>query len=113
MRTDAELEKAVKEGAAIMDLERADWALRINKFTLNLASPNACVLGQEYGSYLDGMHTLGHTEAYQDVMEVDSDWARAHGFESEHIWTSDGTALTDEYDRLKELWVKEIEARRG
>ena len=55
MRTEAELEKAVKEGAALMDVERADWAVHIDTSTLDIEEPEICTLGQTFGSYGKGL----------------------------------------------------------
>lgn len=106
MRTEAELEKAVKEGAALLDVERAEWAVRIDTGTLDIAEPNDCALGQTYGRYSKGIAALGHASD-EDAF----DWAVAHGFEADAATNYYDRAM--EYRRLTELWVAEVEARRG
>ena len=47
----------VRAGAAFLDEINPGWEKRIDLDRLNIAEPGDCILGQLYGSYLQGVHT--------------------------------------------------------
>ena len=85
--TDRVLRQRVERGAALLDAEKPGWAPRIDVPTLNLASPNQCVLAQLYGHGWSMVLSINHLD---------------YGF---------CTGDYSEFPRLLPLWREAIEAR--
>lgn len=57
----------VEHGVRLLDKRRPGWRTRINPDALYMGYPDACILGQLFGSYRDGLSVLGieeHSEVY-------------------------------------------------
>ena len=104
--TDELLRERVERGVEFLDADFPDWRSRIDTRTLDLTSQNNCVLGQLLGDFRDGLEMLGITIAV----------SRTLGFNYEHQpagWLGPlpgpREAEADEAERLRRLWVEEID----
>lgn len=96
-------EKRVKRGAALLDKDLPGWFRKVDVHVLDVQDTARCVVGQCYGSWIDGTGRLG----LRDGVEQSE-----HGFNL--AWEEYNSAWEDAYvNELNLLWVKEIEARRG
>lgn len=98
-------EKAARRGARYLDKTLPGWAAKIDLRTLDMDSPEHCVIGQTVGDYYKGMDAFGHPDA------ADEHWVFDHGFNLRfsHKWTK-----ADEhraYDRLVCAWAPLIALR--
>ena len=83
------------EAKQLLDKQAPGWAWRIHLGRLKLQSCRRCVLGQLFGTYVEGLMALG----------LDDDRAKDLGFERSDYWT---------YPRLNYRWNQFIKSvRRG
>lgn len=87
------------KGAELMDRACPGWASRMDVDKLDIADPDACILGQIFGGYLEGL------DALEDHLDID--WFKTvdqigHGFEI-------GDDIS--FSRLTKAWLNEIEIR--
>lgn len=87
-----DLDKKVSAGVAFLDVVRPGWYKEINTKELDLAESNVCMLGEIYGSYLDGKSELG----------LQSTSAESLGF---YIDAASGKGM---YDYLTKSWKQRI-----
>lgn len=119
----ATLRERVTKGAEFLDRVRPDWFLDIRLGILDLNSCHACVLGQLYSYYDQGLDRLG----MPDNNDNEDDLAVAHGFCLRHGEAGTWTEFPNEeerevgMDRYSELegwlmltacWEDAIRARR-
>lgn len=88
----------VAAGAEFLDTRRPDWYLHVNTETLHMGSFTADVLGQLYGSYLEGLVALFG-------MDVTVDDSESYGF------TADDLPPEKIDDLLTGFWSEEVEYR--
>lgn len=107
----------VERGAARLDVMCPDWASRVTPETLNVGNCLACVLGQLFEHYMDGLDEVFPGSVDYDAMKSD---AREHGF----VLSADECAVIGEeldvdwvrnrdavYVELTRLWVDAITNR--
>lgn len=82
------IKERVANGAKMLDLRSPGWHKKINREELDMGSCSRCIIGQITGNYFD-KNTVGFDQ-YNDGYR--------YGF------IEDGFGL-------RELWIKEIEAR--
>ena len=71
---DAAVMERVKQGMALLEREYGpDWVEHITPDKLDLRSGASCVLGQVYGTYVDGLRTLWPGLAHR-VDDEDMTW---------------------------------------
>lgn len=90
------ISQAAARGATKLDEMKPGWTNRVDERTLDMTSPERCVLGQVFGSYSYGLEQLGlrNRIAYGfDLNDLD--------FIFPFAWT-----------RLRQAWKREIRARR-
>jgi hypothetical protein len=93
----------VRRGALLLDMEVPGWAGRIDDSRLDLAGCPTCILGQLFGSYLDGVISL----------ELNTDagrWTDDFGFFVLCLRRTDEQREA-EYQSLRAAWLAEIRAR--
>ena len=101
-----ECERAVRRGAKLLDkyFNGTDWAKKINRASLDVASIGSCTLVQLFGGYCEGVGTLN--------LRVDN--AIKYGFESTVVMKGErATAMraVEEYNYLTKCWKEEIASR--
>lgn len=98
--TDIDYAPRVAKGAALLDrAEGPGWVGFVTDFTLDMSSAHECILGQLYGTYRDGLETLG--------LNSDTDAPAEHGFAySSH-------SPFGEYYWLGQAWCELIQTRRS
>jgi hypothetical protein len=90
---DPTVTERVQAGAVLLDVRMPEWFNLIDVKTLDIATPDLCVVGQLFdGDYLTGLDAL-------DVRVA----ASVFGF----------NAVYSEYDQLNEAWRELILLRRG
>lgn len=65
----------VARGAALLDQRLPGWYGAVEVDRLNIADPQACILGQVYGSYYRGLHRLFGPDGVDDATD-----SLMHGF---------------------------------
>lgn len=122
------LNERVDRGEALFDrVFGIEWDERVNLDTLNLGSPDSCVVGQFaghvsvalYGYVDEALEDIGYAEAVELLqyggskdeatsMEYDRRWQVSHGFE-----VSWAKRHGYEYDDLTAEWILRIQLRRS
>jgi hypothetical protein len=82
-------------GASFLDQQSPGWHRQMDTGSLNIARSDRCALGQLYGSYHRGLQVTGTASRSAEL-----------GFAA-----SGSTGNPDEYTRLTQAWVREIESR--
>lgn len=98
----------VKEGAALLDQSKPDWFTKIDPSHLHMDSCAACVLGQVYGEYGQGILILdiGPGGLYGfDTLNGDIQILEKNTDPDEVV------VFQDCFRILRDLWVDEIKAR--
>lgn len=91
-------------GAIVLDRVRPGWAQDINLKKLDLADCEVCVLGQLYGSFMEGAHQLFGGQAQRVSAEC--------GFDINYRTTRSGRSVREvTYSKLTEAWKREIKKR--
>lgn len=81
---------AVKRGSELLDEKLPDWYNRIDLENLRMVSVSWCILGQLYGTYMNGYAALG----------IRVDQGHHYGFELPKLaWN---------YDQLTDMWKEAI-----
>lgn len=88
---------AAAAGAALLASKKPHWTL--DPAALNLTNAYACVLGQNYGSYTEGLRALGLAG------DIGDDTATAHGFAWPMGGYDDETTSRAYIDELESCWL--------
>lgn len=88
-----DIEQRVDRGARLLDQHLPGWYERINVDALQMQNSCRCILGQLHG----GNYTRGRVE-----LGIVAGESSQYGFNASQML----------YERLKDLWIKEIELRR-
>lgn len=88
-----DLEERVDRGARFLDQQMPGWYQRINVHALQMQNSCLCILGQLHG----GNYTRGRQE-----LDIAAGESSEYGF----------NASQRLYERLRELWIREIELRK-
>jgi hypothetical protein len=101
------LETRAAAGAALLDQRWPGWHHQVDGDRLDMEDWRADVLGQLYGTFGAGVHTLtgGQSEA-----EVDA-WTVAHGFDLDDLDLRPSTGPIHAYLALTEAWRAELAHR--
>jgi hypothetical protein len=96
-------------GAALLDRHRPDWHQQVDGDRLDLEDWRTDVLGQLYGTFGVGVHTLtpGLSEA-----EVDA-WTVAHGFDLDDTDLGLLAGPRGAYQALTDAWRDQLARRQG
>lgn len=97
------VEQVVRDGVAVLDKAVPNWFTRIDTETLDLDSSQACILGQLFGDYSEGMTYMMDRHG---LKVFDDDWALRHGFLTGCLEEGRVFPL-----RLKQEWITVIGAR--
>ena len=92
------LRDAVARGAALLDDKDPGWAAKIDVARLAMRNSCACVIGQLFKRYREGLNALGLRDANE---------AAEHGFDLVLLDSLDAAVIT----ALEALWVEQINAR--
>jgi hypothetical protein len=89
------MKEAVRETALKLDRNMPGWEKCIDEDRLNIASSKHCMFGQLYGNFSKGLKRLGIPAGYEAGV------ALTMGSKTPH----------EDWARLKELWLQEIDLR--
>jgi hypothetical protein len=101
----ATVQERVATGAKALDVIEPGWEAKINLVTLNLNSPDHCVLGQLYGNYYAAPEALRSFARRRLGFWAVSDDG------TEEAW--ENGKIGEEYRELTAAWRNLILARRG
>lgn len=104
MTTTITVAERVARGAALLDHEDPGWWQRIDVSGLDLASCQACVLGQLFGEFNDGVEAVFPRRL--DKVDKRIGFAASRGFD-----VIDDVA-SDSFDALTAAWLDLINERR-
>lgn len=90
---DEPVETRVARGAALLDEKVPDWRTRVNPDTLHMSLNSACVIGQLFGWYADGLRALEITGRVQ---------ATRYGFDL--VGSEEGTGALQDFPALTDAW---------
>ena len=99
---------------SILDRHIVNWRAYINPDTLDMRKGTACILGQLYGSYGDGLDALPELDEFSALEDLPIDYLLEY-FEdpldrNKLILPKYGSFSPDDiYDILDELWQEELE----
>lgn len=99
---DADIQECAQLGATLLDKHIPDWFRKINLSNLHMSSCYMCILGQLFGEYVQGLHTIESWSEFSDENGRTSDKAIDFGFEVDR-----GT----HYNHLNDAWAFEIHER--
>lgn len=91
----------VHKGIEFLNQKNPGWHQRIDTDKLDINSIHSCILGQLYGSYMDGIYEL---------------WPEGDNDAKEYGLTLWGVDLSSDFDTLTRLWryavikIREMEA---
>ncbi len=109
------IRKRVRRGAALLDQKKRTWFKSIDLDGLAMWDGSACILGQTYGEYVEGLYKVGlgkkseySISGFQPLREGDPDGIK-HGFNLDDL--SWGASL--QWSFLTECWAAEIQFRRA
>ena len=93
---------AVARGVALLDERDPGWRDSVDLSKFSIASGFTCILGQRYGDYVGGAHTL-----WPDKWSPPSDLARSHLARSHGFLTVYPDEASDEQCDLAEAYLEQ------
>jgi hypothetical protein len=97
------IQERINRGVALLDQVKPDWRDHVNADELDLYDTNACILGQLFDHYLQGLEAVGlHTKCARAL-------PTRYGFETSGR-ENFNRAGAYSYDELTEAWKKELAA---
>lgn len=103
-----ELAENVARGAQLLDTRVPNWFNTLDLDTLDLYSCDACVIGQLYTEFADGISALTGSHDFRER----SAFATTHGFDLFREARSE-RAVYAGFKVLRDLWVTEILTRQA
>lgn len=86
----------IPDGYALIESRKPGWVFDVDTTRLDMRNPSKCILGQLYGSYLDGRDDLGIPCG-----------------NGEHYGLDCNYAVGNDWNLLTEAWVDFIKAKRA
>lgn len=106
--------QVAKRGAKLLDRSHVDWFREIDSATLDIANSRKCVLGQLYGTYIQGLNILDNemwliyrNRDLENPVDGPKAFSMATWFGFD-VFPYDSIIVTD----LTSAWLIEVSARR-
>jgi hypothetical protein len=103
----AEARKRVANGAELMNEFRPGFRDRVALTSLDISSAGACMLGQEYGDFSDGLDAL-RKDVRAAGRSVGNYFAQDHGFQDGY---AEDYGISVSYEALTIAWREEVFGR--